>query len=147
MKIGVDYIGVGVGAIIFNDKGEVFLMKRGPNAKNERGHWEFPGGTVDFGEKLQDAIKREINEEFDIEIELIEQLPATNHLIPAEKQHWVSTCFIAKIKEGQVPKIVEKDKGKCDEIGWFSLDNLPHPLSIVSQLNFDYFKSKKINKK
>lgn len=37
MKKGVDYIGVGVGAIILNDKGEVFLAKRGLKAKNERG--------------------------------------------------------------------------------------------------------------
>jgi ADP-ribose pyrophosphatase YjhB (NUDIX family) len=56
MKKGVDFIGVGVGAIILNDEGKVFLAKRGHKAKNERGTWEFPGGGVEFGEKLVDAI-------------------------------------------------------------------------------------------
>jgi 8-oxo-dGTP pyrophosphatase MutT (NUDIX family) len=52
MKRGIDYIGVGVGAIIVNRTGELFLAKRGPLAKNERGLWEFPGGSVEFGETL-----------------------------------------------------------------------------------------------
>jgi len=36
MKRGEDYIGVGVGAAIFNEEGKVFVMKRGEKAKNER---------------------------------------------------------------------------------------------------------------
>ena len=62
MKKGVDYIGVGVGAVIFNSEGKVFLSKRGPKARNEVGTWEFPGGGVEFGEKLADALVREIKE-------------------------------------------------------------------------------------
>ena len=37
MKKGVDYIGVSVGAGMFNKKGEVFLSKRGRKATNEKG--------------------------------------------------------------------------------------------------------------
>lgn len=129
MKKGVDYIGVGVGAIILNDKGEVFLAKRGLKAKNERGKWEFPGGGVEFGERMADAIKREMKEEYDIEIETIEQLETLDHLIPEEGQHWVAPTFIAKIVKGE-PRIMEE--GKCDEIGWFGIDSLPKPLSIIT---------------
>ncbi|MBI2029344.1 NUDIX hydrolase [Candidatus Gottesmanbacteria bacterium] len=46
MKQGIDYIGISVGALIFNEKGEVFLSKRSQNAKNEKGCWEAPGGAV-----------------------------------------------------------------------------------------------------
>ncbi len=56
MKKGIDYIGVAVGAMIKNDRGEFFLSKRSQNTKNERGCWEFPGGGVEFGEKLSYAI-------------------------------------------------------------------------------------------
>lgn len=49
MKRGIDYIGVGVGAIIVDGKGRLFLAKRGEKAKDERGLWEFPGGAVEFG--------------------------------------------------------------------------------------------------
>jgi len=55
MKQGVDYIGVAVGAMIINDKGELFITKRSQNCKNERGFWEIPGGSVQYGEKLTDA--------------------------------------------------------------------------------------------
>ena len=58
MKAGIDYIGVGVGAMVFNDDGHVFLSQRGKLAKNERGTWEFPGGKVEFGEKLADAVRQ-----------------------------------------------------------------------------------------
>ncbi|HEX2980404.1 MAG TPA: NUDIX domain-containing protein, partial [Anaerolineaceae bacterium] len=68
MKRGIDYIGVGVCAIIRDGHGHVFLARRGPLAKNERGLWEFPGGSVEFGETLAVALQREMREEYGIEI-------------------------------------------------------------------------------
>jgi len=44
MKAGVDYIGVGGGALIFNKKGEVLLLQRTANSKNQAGQWSKPGG-------------------------------------------------------------------------------------------------------
>ena len=116
MKRGVDYIGVGVGAIIVNENGQVFLARRGPLAKNERGLWEFPGGSVEFGEKLADALRREMREEFGIEIVVGELLDVVDHILPDEGQHWVSPTYICQIKSG-IPVIQEP--GKCSEIGWF----------------------------
>jgi 8-oxo-dGTP diphosphatase len=130
MQKGVDYIGVSAGAMVFNDAGELFLSKRSQNCKNERGHWEVPGGGVELGETLEAAVKREMLEEYGTEIEIIEQFPAADHLIPADGQHWVATTFLARFKKGQKPKIMEPDK--CDEIGWFSLDHLPKPLSLIT---------------
>lgn len=132
MKPGINFIGVSVGALILNDKGEVFITKRGAHATNERGTWEIPGGKVNFGETLEKAAMREIKEEYGVDIELLYQFPAQNHLITREKQHWVPTCFIGKIKKG-VPKIMEPNK--CEAIGWFSLDKLPKPLSIITKLD------------
>ena len=43
MKIGKDFIGVVIGAVIVNKKGKIFLSKRGSEAQNERGKWECPG--------------------------------------------------------------------------------------------------------
>lgn len=138
MKPGVDYIGVSVGALIFNPKGEIFLAKRSQHTKNERGCWEAPGGTVEFGETLEHAIKREIKEEHGVDIQLTTQLPSQNHLLSQEKQHWVSSSFICKIKSGQTPTI--KEPRKCDAIGWFSLKKLPKPLSIITKLDLTAYK-------
>ena len=127
---GRDHIGVGVGAMILNEEGLIFLAKRGPAARNERGAWEFPGGGVRFDERMVDAIRREIREEYGIEIEVWEQLGAFDHILPREKQHWVSVTFIASLLSG-VPRILEPEK--CEAIGWFSLDMLPEPLSVVTE--------------
>jgi 8-oxo-dGTP diphosphatase len=94
MKRGIDYIGVGVGAIIVDSKGRLFAALRGPQSKNERGLWEFPGGSVEFGEKLADALRREMNEEFGIKISVGELLDVVDHILIDEGQHWVFPTFI-----------------------------------------------------
>lgn len=143
MKRGIDYIGVGVGAAIFNDEGRLFITKRGKKAKNESGTWEIPGGSVEFGETFEEAIKREIKEELGIEIEILELLGICDHIIPQEKQHWVSPTYICRITKGK-PKILEPEK--CEEIGWFTLSEAEKlPLSIVTKYDVGLLKKK--NKK
>ena len=131
MLSGIDYIGVGVGAAIFNSEGKLFLKLRGKKAKNERGTWEIPGGSVEFGETLEDALKREIKEEYGIDISVIELLDVCSHIIPDEHQHWVSPTYICKITRGK-PKIIEPKK--CDAIGWFTQKEIVKlPLSIITK--------------
>ncbi|MBN1581276.1 MAG: NUDIX domain-containing protein [Anaerolineae bacterium] len=136
MRRGIDYIGVGVGAIVVDDTGRLFLAKRGPEAKNECGLWEFPGGSVEFGETLADALKREMCEEYGIEIVVGELLDVVDHILPQEGQHWVSPTFICTIAHGE-PHICEP--GKCDDIGWFSLTDMPQDLTQVTQTNLAHY--------
>lgn len=133
---GIDYIGVGVGALILNDHGQIFLSKRGPQARNERGSWEFPGGAVEFGEHLADALKREIFEEFGIQIEVGQLLDVFDHILPEEGQHWVSPTFICRLVSG-APTIHEPEK--CSAIGWFAPDQIPGKLSVISQENLNHY--------
>lgn len=139
MMQGVDYIGVSVGAFIVNDKGEVLLLKRSNNAKNERGKWEAPGGAVEFGEKLENAIRREMREELGIEIDILKQWTAKDHIIPEENQHWVPTTFLVRVAKGHTPKIMEPKK--FDSIGWFDIKNFPEPLSLITQMDLEEYKS------
>ncbi len=119
IRMGIDCIGVGVGALIMNQQNRILLTKRGPLAKNEVGTWEIPGGAVEFGETLEKALKREVKEELGIEIEIVELLQVCDHILTKEGQHWVSPSYICKITKG-TPQNLEP--GKCDEIGWFSID-------------------------
>jgi mutator protein MutT len=131
MKKGVDYIGVGAGAVIVNGEGRLFLAKRGRECRNERQKWEFPGGSVEFGERLEDALVREIEEEYGFLIEVESLLDVVNHIIHDEKQHWVSPTFLCRYKSG-IPRIMEPHK--CDEIGWFRLEQVPEQeLTIASK--------------
>jgi 8-oxo-dGTP diphosphatase len=127
---GRDFIGLGVGAVVYDRDGLVFLARRGPAARNEAGRWEFPGGTVEFGETMADAVVREFREEYAMTVEVVEQLGAADHILPGEGQHWVSVSFVARHAGGE-PRIVEPEK--CTAIGWFAVDALPEPLTRASE--------------
>ena len=136
MKRGVDYIGVGVGAIIVDNQGRLFLARRGSKAKNERGLWEFPGGSVEFGETMAAALQREMREEFGIEITVGKLLDVVDHILKAERQHWVSPTFLCTIASGE-PEIKEPEK--CAEIGWFRPDAVPQELTQITRENLAHY--------
>ncbi|MEZ9338932.1 8-oxo-dGTP diphosphatase MutT [Vibrio splendidus] len=57
-----------VAGIIFNqDKSQVFITKR-PDDKHKGGFWEFPGGKVEAGETIEQAMARELDEETGIKV-------------------------------------------------------------------------------
>ena len=57
-----------VAGIIFNqDKSQVFITKR-PDDKHKGGFWEFPGGKVEVGETIEQAMARELDEEIGIKV-------------------------------------------------------------------------------
>lgn len=126
-KPGVDFVGVGVGVMVRNEKGEFLLGLRTNNVRNEPGKWCFPGGCVEFGETLFDCAKREAKEEAGIEIEPLRLVKVIDHIIPDERQHWVNPIIEARIVKGK-PMAVEP--GKLKEWQWFSLKNLPQNLTL-----------------
>jgi 8-oxo-dGTP diphosphatase len=127
MKIGIDCIGVGCGALIINNKNEVLLQKRTVKTRNNAGFWAKPGGAVEFGEKVEDAVKREIKEELGVNIEIIKFLGFTEGTKTMEggNQHWIALNYLAKIIGGEVKNL---EPEKHEEVKWFSLNNLPEKL-------------------
>ena len=55
-------------AVILKPSGE-FLLARRPEGKPYAGYWEFPGGKVEPGERVEQALRRELREELGIEVE------------------------------------------------------------------------------
>ncbi len=136
---GKDYIGVGVGAVMVDSQGRVFLAQRGPQAKNERGLWEFPGGAVEFGETLAAALRREMAEEFGLMIEVGELLDVVDHILPDEGQHWVSPTFVCRVTAGEA---CIREPGKCAAIGWFQLDQIPPELTQITCANLEHYQAR-----
>jgi len=72
---------VGVGGIVLNGD-KVLLIKRGKQPGY--GKWSIPGGMVELGESLQEAIQREIREECSIEVELGDVVA----VLERDNNHW-----------------------------------------------------------
>ena len=73
---------IGVGAVVFSARNEILLIKRGkaPNL----GRWMVPGGTLEWGETLEDAAVREVREETGIDIEIEAFVEIIEAITPGE---------------------------------------------------------------
>ncbi len=96
------WVAVGV---IENDRDQIFICQRAAR-QHQAGKWEFPGGKVEVGETLQQALKRELYEEIGIEVETCEPLLKIEHDYPDKAvllDVWRVTAFSGTPygKEGQ----------------------------------------------
>lgn len=67
-----------VAAVIVDDNGKIFCTQRG-NYGELALKWEFPGGKIELGETQQDALRREIKEELETDIEVLNHIISVNH--------------------------------------------------------------------
>ena len=114
--------------IIENDK--VFATQRGYGEFKDG--WEFPGGKIEPGETPEEAIVREIKEELDTEVEVIELLDTVEYDYP--NIHLSMGCFICKIKSGDLV-LKEHEAAKWltkDTLG--SLEWLPADMGLVGEI-------------
>ena len=113
---------VGCGAAIWRE-GRLLLVKR--RKAPEAGHWNLPGGKVDFGERVEDAVRREIAEEIGVEIELTRSLGFVETF--ADAQHWVSPIYEARIVAGEP---VNREPDKHEALLWADPATPPAPLAM-----------------
>lgn len=69
---------VGVAAMIFSDD-SILLIKRGNEPA--KGRWGLPGGVVELGETVREAVAREVEEETGILVRPVELLDIFNNII------------------------------------------------------------------
>lgn len=79
-------------AVILNDQDEVLLALRSPD-QHQGGLWEFPGGKVEAGESVNEALKREIKEELNITIITTRALTSVKHDY-SDKSVWLDVWSV-----------------------------------------------------
>lgn len=127
---------VTVDIIIELPAGIVLIERRNPPHG-----WAIPGGFVDYGESLEDAARREAEEETGLKVKLKTLLYAYSRPDRDPRQHTVSVVFIAQARG----KPVAADDAK--NLGVFSLSRLPQPLAFDhAQILADYHRFRRTGK-
>ncbi|OHX66020.1 (deoxy)nucleoside triphosphate pyrophosphohydrolase [Flammeovirga pacifica] len=94
-------------AVIINpDSPEEFLLAKRPLDRHLGGQWEFAGGKIEEGEDPEHAIVRELKEEFDIEVEVINKV--CQHVYHYPEVSLDLHTFRVKIVSGDI-KLLEHD--------------------------------------
>jgi 8-oxo-dGTP diphosphatase len=131
MKKGIECIGIAVVYFCHDGAGNVLLGKRSKNSRDEIGRWDIGGGAVEFGENIEDTVKKEIKEEYSTDVRKIEFLGFRDvHRAQGEAAtHWIALDFKVLV-DRDMARIGEPHK--FDDLGWFTHGSLPSP--IHSQL-------------
>lgn len=145
LKRGVDYIGVTCVFYCHDGKGNLLLHKRSNKCRDEIGCWDVGGGSMEFGESFEEAVRREIKEEYCADVVDLKFLGVNNVIRKngEAKTHWIAVLFAAQVIPEQV-KIGEPEK--MVEIGWFAVDDLPSPPHSMLLTHLEWVKKEGILK-
>jgi 8-oxo-dGTP diphosphatase len=121
---------VAVGILIRED--DALLLSTRPEGKPYAGYWEFPGGKIEAGETVEEALRRELHEELGITIAGAEVWKITEHDYPHAlvRLHW---CKVRawegefEMREGQAMRwqqlpleVTPVLPGALPVLGWLS---------------------------
>lgn len=118
---------VGCGAVIVEGDKLLLIRRRG---EPESDHWGLPGGKVDWGERVEDAVVRETREELGIVLGPLVLMCVVDQIEVDQSEHWIAPVYLTHEFSGQ-PFLVEPHKHS--DWGWFALDSLPTPLTVATQ--------------
>lgn len=122
MIVGKDFTGIFVGTYCHDGKGNFAMLKRSSQSRDSHGLWDFGGGTVEFREKLDDTVRREVKEELGVEPISLEQLGAVDVIPEGESKHWVGVFYKVLVDK---EKVYNAEPDVHEDLQWFRLDSLP----------------------
>ena len=119
----------GASAVIFS--GERLLLQR----RKDFGWWGHHGGSIELGERVEDAVRREVREETGLQMVEIELLGAYSgpefHLTypNGDEAYFVDIAYICQRFEGEL----RAQQSELEELQWFGFESLPENISPVSR--------------
>lgn len=106
--------------------GKIVLLKR--NTKPFRGYWVLPGGRVEFGETVEEAVIREAKEETGLDTEIVKMVGVYSNPKRDPRGHFVSIAYILKPLGGEM----KPDKREASSVKYFG--------DLPKKIGFDHRK-------
>jgi len=137
---GIDFTGVTVSFYCHDGKGNYLLHKRTNRCRDEHGAWDCGGGGLKFGEKLEDGLTREIQEEYGTKPEEIQFLGFDEVFREHEGKptHWISFRYKVLLDR---EKVINGEPEKIDELSWYKIEEFPVPLHSQMESALEKYKS------
>ncbi|HKE18162.1 MAG TPA: NUDIX hydrolase [Kofleriaceae bacterium] len=110
-----------VGAVAFDERGRVLLVRRGHPP--EQSAWSVPGGRIEPGERVTEAVAREMAEETGLQVAVLGLVAAIDWIERAPGgelvRHFVILDHLVEVLGGELAA-----GDDADEAEWFALDEL-----------------------
>jgi UDPglucose 6-dehydrogenase len=123
--------------VIIEDRNKILLIKR--SFEPFKGLWSLPGGYVEYGERVEDAVKREVKEECGLHVKISQIVGVYSNPKRHPWKHAIAICYAAK-------KVGRKIKYSTTEgkVKFFRKDEIPRKLAFDhSEMIKDYLKMAK----
>lgn len=121
-----------VAAVIIRDQ-EILLIKRG--AEPGIGQWSIPGGSMEIGETIEEAVKREVVEETGLIVEVGELAGVYNLIVKQDNEilfHYVLLDYFAKVISGTASAAT--DAAECRWVPFADLGSYSLTASLAKRL-------------
>lgn len=115
-----EHIVTSVVAVIVDDRERVLLTKR--SIRPFKDMWVMPGGKIDLGEPILVALKREVDEEVGLAVEVGDLIDVFEHVVPGEENcHYIILFY----RCWPVHTAVHHNQDEVAEVQWVPRHELP----------------------
>lgn len=135
MKFG----GRTVAAIVEFPNGKILLVKRATVVF--KGYWALPGGRVDAGENVEQALKRELEEETGLHVRIVRKIGEYHEsgVQDGIEYDYYPACFLVRPIGGKM----KKQEGEIEEISVVDLQEIPEKLAFKhAKMLQDYMRTR-----
>jgi len=117
------------------------MVKRNSNARDEHGGWDIGSGGLEFGETIDQTIRREVQEEYCTDVLDYEFLGYrdVHRVHDGKPTHWIALDFKVRIDR---EKVRNDEPHKFDEVAWFKIDKLPENIHSQPPNFFKLYRAK-----
>lgn len=122
--------------VCHDGRGRILLARRSAGARDEPGTWDTGAGALEHGETFEDAVTREVREEYSTVPLRIETIGVRNVL--RGSSHWVAVINAVEVDPAGV---AIGEPHKFDELGWFDIHDLPAPMHSQLSATLAVFRS------